>query len=101
MSQSLEAYLILSALLFCIGMFGFLAKRNAIAMLMSIEIMLNAANLNFVAFSGFHSDAGGQVMALVSIVLAAAEVTVGLAILLVAYRHFRTSHLDVPSFLRW
>lgn len=91
----------ISTLLFCAGVYGLLRRKNAIVVLMSIEIMLNAANINFIAFSGFHGDSRGQVFALISIVLAAAEVAVGLAILLVVYRHYQTSNVDAPSFLRW
>ena len=75
MSQSLEAYLVLSALLFGIGAFGFLARRNAIAMLMSIELMLNAVNLTLVTFNRMHgADHSGQIMAFFIIAIAAAEI---------------------------
>ena len=96
MSQSLEAYLILSALLFCIGMFGFLAKRNAIAMLMSIEIMLNAVNLSIIAFGAFTPELAEQAstIALFVIAIAAGEATVGLAIVIAIYRNRRTPLVD-------
>jgi NADH-quinone oxidoreductase subunit K len=95
-SQSLEAYLILSALLFCIGMFGFLAKRNAIAMLMSIEIMLNAVNLAILAFGAFTPELAEQAssIALFVIAVAAGEATVGLAIVIAIYRNRRTPLVD-------
>ena len=96
MSQSLEAYLILSALLFGIGVFGFLAKRNAIAMLMSIEIMLNAVNLSIIAFGAFTPELAEQAstIALFVIALAAGEATVGLAIVIAIYRNRRTPLVD-------
>jgi NADH-quinone oxidoreductase subunit K len=96
MSQSLDAYLVLSGLLFSIGTFGFLARRNAIAMLMSIELMLNAVNLAIIAFGAFiprlHGDAG--VIALMVIAVAAAEATAGLAIVIAIYRNRRTPLVD-------
>src|SRR3989442_11215930 len=82
MSNSLDSYLVLSGLLFAIGTFGFLARRNAISMLMSIELMLNAVNLTIVAFGSFVPNlrGAGSVIALIIIAVAAAEATVGLAI---------------------
>ena len=76
----IENYIFLSVLLFCIGVFGVLYRRNAIIVFMSIEIMLNAVNLLFVAFSTYHQDAEGQVFVFFSMAVAAAEVAVGLAI---------------------
>jgi NADH-quinone oxidoreductase subunit K len=100
-SDSLDAYLILSALLFAIGTFGFLARRNAISMLMSIELMLNAVNLSIVAFAAFGafgtSQGGvgvGSVIALMVMAVAAAEATVGLAIVIAIYRNKRTPLVD-------
>jgi NADH-quinone oxidoreductase subunit K len=95
-SQSLEAYLVLSALLFGIGTFGFLAKRNAIAMLMSIELMLNAVNLSIVSFGAFTPELAAQAstIALFVIALAAGEATVGLAIVIAIYRNRRTPLVD-------
>ena len=96
MSQSLDAYLILSSLLFAIGTFGFLARRNAIAMLMSIELMLNAVNLTIVAFGAvlpaLRGDAG--IIALLVMAVAAGEATVGLAIVIAIYRNRRTPLVD-------
>lgn len=86
MSHSLDAYLLLSVGLFTIGTFGFLAKRNAIAMLMSIELMLNAVNLSFVALARELGDIGGQTTVLFVMVVAAAEVVVGLGIVVAIYR---------------
>ncbi len=96
MSHSLEAYLVLSVLLFGIGTFGFLAKRNAIAMLMSIELMLNAVNLAIIAFGAFTPGLAAQAstIALFVIAVAAGEATVGLAIVIAIYRNRRTPLVD-------
>jgi NADH-quinone oxidoreductase subunit K len=83
----IENYIFLTVLLFCIGVFGVLYRRNAIIVFMSIEIMLNAVNLLFVAFSTFRQDAEGQVFVFFSMAVAAAEVAVGLAILVSVYRN--------------
>jgi NADH-quinone oxidoreductase subunit K len=95
-SRSLNAYLILASLLFAIGMFGFLARRNAISMLMSIELMLNAVNLTIVAFGSFIPKLGvnASVIALLVIGVAAAEATVGLAIVIAIYRNKKTPLVD-------
>jgi NADH-quinone oxidoreductase subunit K len=102
MSHSLDAYLVLSGLLFSIGVFGFLAKRNAIAMLMSIELMLNAVNLTIVAFGAFTPElaANGAVIALFVMAVAAAEATVGLAIVIAIYRNRRTPLVDEYASMR-
>ncbi len=98
MSDSLDAYLILSGVLFAIGSFGFLARRNAISMLMSIELMLNAVNLAIVAFAAFSiardAQAQGSVIALMVMAVAAAEATVGLAIVIAIYRNKKTPLVD-------
>ena len=96
MSETLEAYLALSAILFAIGTFGFLARRNAIAMLMSIELMLNAVNLSIIAFGAFIPSLNGDaaVIALMVMAVAAAEATVGLAIVIAIYRNRRTPLVD-------
>ena len=90
MTVGLEHYLILSAVLFCIGLYGALAKRNAVVVLMCIEIMLNAVNLALVAFSRYLAPdvvlLTGQIFAIFVMVVAAAEVAVGLAIIIVLYR---------------
>jgi len=95
-SNSLDAYLVLSGLLFAIGAFGFLARRNAISMLMSIELMINAVNLTIIAFGAFipalNKDAA--VIALLVIAVAAAEATVGLAIVMAIYRNRKTPLVD-------
>ena len=96
MSDSLDAYLVLSGLLFAIGTFGFLARRNAISMLMSVELMLNSVNLAIVAFGAFIPALGAQasVIALMVMAVAAAEVTVGLAIVIAIYRNKKTPLVD-------
>ena len=98
MSHTLDSYLILSGLLFAIGSFGFLARRNAISMLMSIELMLNGVNLAIVAFGAFGGTAAaaaqGSVIALMVMAVAAGEATVGLAIVIAIYRNKRTPLVD-------
>ena len=96
MSNSLDSYLVLSGLLFAIGTFGFLARRNAISMLMSIELMLNAANLTILAFGAFVAPlkTHAAVIALIVIAVAAAEATVGLAIIIAIYRNKKTPLVD-------
>jgi NADH-quinone oxidoreductase subunit K len=83
----IENYIFLSVILFSIGVFGVLYRRNAIVVFMSIEIMLNAVNLLFVAFSSYHEDAQGQIFVFFSMAVAAAEVAVGLAILVSVFRN--------------
>ncbi|MGV8995218.1 MAG: NADH-quinone oxidoreductase subunit NuoK [Flavobacterium sp.] len=90
----IQNYIYLSTILFCIGVFGVLYRRNAIIMFMSIEIMLNAVNLLFVAFSTYHQDAEGQVFVFFSMAVAAAEVAVGLAILVSIYRNLHSIDVD-------
>ena len=98
----LEAYLALSGILFAIGSFGFLARRNAISMLMSIELMLNAVNLSAIAFGAFVPALAGQgtAFALLVIAVAAAEATVGLAIVIAIYRNRRTPLVDEYDAMR-
>ena len=90
----LNQFLLLSALLFAIGVYGVIARRNGVAVLMSIELILNAVNINLIAFSAMHGDLSGQVFALFIIAVAAAEVGVGLAIVLTIYRNRRSVDLD-------
>jgi NADH:ubiquinone oxidoreductase subunit K len=97
----LQYELLLSAMLFCIGFYGVLARRNAIIVLMSIEIILNASILNFVAFSSYNHDASGQVFALLGIAVAAAEAAVGLAVFLSIYQTHGSIELDKIRFLKW
>ncbi|MCC6437922.1 MAG: NADH-quinone oxidoreductase subunit NuoK [Acidimicrobiales bacterium] len=91
----LNQFLILGALLFCIGVYGVLARRNGVMVLMSIELILNAVNINLVAFGAFHATPAGQVFALFVIAVAAAEVGVGLALVLLIYRN--RSSIDLES----
>ena len=95
-SRSLNAYLTLSGILFAIGMFGFLARRNAISMLMAIELMLNAVNLSIIGFASFDEKLGpsGSVIALLVMAVAAGEATVGLSIILAIYRNKKTPLVD-------
>jgi NADH:ubiquinone oxidoreductase subunit K len=102
MSNSLEAYLVVSGMLFAIGTFGFLARRNAISMLMSIEIMLNAVNLSIIAFGAFIPALRNQasVIALIVIAAAAAEATAGLAIVIDIFRNRATPLVDEYDTMR-
>ncbi|HYH48122.1 MAG TPA: NADH-quinone oxidoreductase subunit NuoK [Acidimicrobiia bacterium] len=93
-------YVLLSAFLFCTGIYGVLARRNGVLVLMSIELMLNAVNINLVAFSAQLNDAAGQVFALFVIAIAAAEVGVGLAIVLLIYRNRVGVNLDEIDLLK-
>jgi NADH:ubiquinone oxidoreductase subunit K len=93
-------FLLLGAVLFCIGVYGVLARRNAVMVLMAIELILNAVNLNFIAFALLHGNVDGQVFALYVIAVAAAEVGVGLAMVLLVYRNRRSIALDELSELR-
>jgi NADH-quinone oxidoreductase subunit K len=94
------AYVVLSAILFTIGTFGVLLRRNAIVVFMSVELMLNAANLAFVAFARMHGHLDGQAIAFFVMVVAAAEVVVGLAIIMLVFRTRRSANVDEPSLLR-
>ncbi len=93
-SVPIDHFLILAALLFAIGAAGVMTRRNALVILMSVELMLNAANLTFLAFSRMHGDQGGHVMVAVVIAAAAAEAAVGLAIVLNVFRHKRSVNVD-------
>ena len=93
--------LALSAVLFCIGAVGALARRNLIVILMSIELMLNAVNLALVAFSRQWGDVTGQIFVLMVIVVAAAEVTVGLGIVIALFRNRESVNVEDASLLRW
>jgi NADH:ubiquinone oxidoreductase subunit K len=100
----LSFFLILSALLFSIGVYGVLARQNAVLILFSIELMLNAANINLVAFSAFYQDTVGmvgQVFALFVIAVAAAEVGIGLAIVILIFRNRQTADVDELSLMKW
>jgi NADH:ubiquinone oxidoreductase subunit K len=97
----LSSYLILAALVFSIGLFGVLTRRNAIGILLGIELMLNAVNINLVAFARFHGDLLGLVFTLFTISITVAEVAVGLAIVIVIFRVRRTVEADRLDLLRW
>jgi NADH-quinone oxidoreductase subunit K len=96
----LVAYLGLAALVFAIGLFGVLTRRNAVGILLGIELMLNAVNINLVAFARFHADLGGMIFALFTIAITVAEVAVGLAIVIVIFRVRRTVEADHLDLLR-
>lgn len=98
----LWTYLVVASALFCIGAFGVLARRNAIAILMSVELMLNAVNINLVAFWRYNApqDMAGQIFAAFVIVVAAAEAAVGLAIIISVYRHYRSIVVEEVGALR-
>ena len=98
--MSPESYVILAAVLFTIGTVGVLVRRNAIVVFMSIELMLNAANLAFVAFARMQGNLEGQVIAFFVMVVAAAEVVVGLAIIVAIYRSRRSASIDEPNLLK-
>ncbi len=95
-----SAYIILSAILFTIGAIGVLLRRNAIVVFMSVEMMLNAANLAFVTFARMHGNLEGQVIAFFVMIVAAAEVVVGLAIIMTIFRTRRSVSIDDPSLMR-
>ncbi|MBI5701044.1 NADH-quinone oxidoreductase subunit NuoK [Candidatus Saganbacteria bacterium] len=94
-------YIILSIILFSIGLFGVLTRKNVIAILMSIELMLNSINLNFVYFSRNLVDISGQIFSLFVIAMAAAEVTIGLAIVINIYREFKNVDIEGINLLKW
>jgi NADH:ubiquinone oxidoreductase subunit K len=93
--------LVFSAVLFATGVYGVLARRNAVLVLMSIELMLNAVNVNLVAFSQALGQLTGQVFALFVIAVAAAEVGIGLAIVILIYRNRETINVDEVNLLKW
>ena len=98
---SLHHFLVLSAILFCLGLFCVLTRRNAIGILMGIELILNSANLNYVAFARYNGGAyDGQIFAIFVIMLAAAEAAIGLAIVLGIYQTFETIDVEATDRLR-
>ena len=101
--RQLQAYLLVAAMLYCIGVWGLINSRNAVRVLMSIELMLNAVNINLMAFSSFVDGdlIRGQVFAVFVITVAAAEAAVGLAILLSLYRNRVTVDMEQFNLLRW
>jgi len=96
----LSAYLALAALVFAIGLFGVLTRRNAVGILLGIELMLNAVNINLVAFARFRADLSGLIFTLFTIAITVAEVAVGLAIVIVIFRVRRTIEADHLDLLR-
>ena len=94
MTVGLEHYLVVSVLLFCLGLLGVIVRRNLLIIYMSLELMLNAANLALVAFSRFTSSLDGQVFVFFVITVAAAEVSVGLALIVALYRKRQTTHVE-------
>jgi len=96
----LTAYLVLAALVFVIGLFGVLTRRNAVGILLGIELMLNAVNINLVAFSRFRADVAGLIFTLFTIAITVAEIAVGLAIVIVIFRVRRTIEADHLDLLR-
>ncbi len=103
MSVGLEHYLVLSAVLFCIGLYGALTKRNAVIVLMCVELMLNAVNISLVAFSSYivPNLLTGQVFAIFVMVVAASEVAVGLAIILAIYRGLTDIDINNINLMKW
>jgi NADH-quinone oxidoreductase subunit K len=101
MSIPLEYYLILSAFMFVTGVTGVLTRRNAIVVFMSIELMLNAANLSMVAFSSFLGNPAGQLFVFFVMTVAAAEAAVGLAIMIALFRNKLTLNIDEINILKW
>ncbi|WP_207429191.1 NADH-quinone oxidoreductase subunit NuoK [Pedobacter sp. SYSU D00535] len=97
----LNHYILFSAVIFAIGVMGVLIRRNAIVIFMSIELMLNAVNLLLTAFSAYRGDASGQVFVFFIMALAAAEVAVGLAIIVMIYRNTNTTDINVLNRLKW
>ena len=96
----LQAYLVLAALVFAIGLFGVLTRRNAVGILLGIELMLNAVNINLVAFARLRADVGGLVFTMLTIAITVAEVAVGLAIIIAIFRVRRTIEADHLDLLR-
>jgi NADH-quinone oxidoreductase subunit K len=101
MTIPLSYYLILSALIFVTGVVGVLIRRNIIIILLSVELMLNATNINFVAFSGYFHNIAGQVFVFFALTVAAAEVAVGLAIIIALHRSRSTINVDDFQLLKW
>jgi NADH-quinone oxidoreductase subunit K len=101
MTVPLSYYLVLSAIVFLTGVIGVLLRRNIIIILLSIELMLNATNINFVAFSQYFHEVAGQVFVFFALTVAAAEVAVGLAIIIALYRAKSTINIDEFQLLKW
>lgn len=100
MEVTIHHYLVLSAMLFVIGAFGVFTRRNLIVVLMSLELMLNSVNLSFVAFSRFLGDMTGHIFMIMSVTVAAAEVAVGLAFVVLIYNHYKSLDIDLLKLLK-
>jgi NADH-quinone oxidoreductase subunit K len=98
--MGLSAYLILAAIIFAIGLFGVMTRRNTVGILLGIELMLNAVNINLVAFSRFHGEVAGMVLTVFAICITVAEVALGLAIVILLYRTRRTAMADQVDWLK-
>ena len=101
MRTPIAYFVVLSGVLFALGTLGVLVRKNALVIFMSVELQLNAVNLALVAFSRMHGELDGQVLAFFSMVVAAAEVVVGLAIILALFRQRRSANVDDVNLLRW
>jgi NADH-quinone oxidoreductase subunit K len=101
MTVPISYYLILSGVVFLTGIVGVLIRRNIIAILLSVELILNATNINFVAFSDYFRDLGGQVFVFFALTVAAAEVAVGLAIIIALHRSRSTINIEEFNLLKW
>jgi NADH-quinone oxidoreductase subunit K len=97
----LSWYVVLGGAVFCIGILGFLTRRNVIIMLMSIELMLNGVNITLVAFNHYLQDMRGQILALFIITVAAAEVAVGLALIIALFKNKQTVNVDELDIMKW
>lgn len=100
---TLDHFVIISAVLFCIGVYGVLVRRNVVGILMSIELILNAANINLVAFQRFHpaADGAGVILALFVVAIAAAASVVGLVLVIAIYRHGKSVFADQYNLMKW
>lgn len=98
--MGLSAWLILAAVIFCIGLFGVMTRRNTVGILLGIELMLNAVNINLVAFSRFHGEVTGMVLTIFAICITVAEVALGLAIVILLFRMRRTAMADQVDWLK-
>ena len=96
----LQAYLTLAAVVFCLGLFGTITRRNTVGILLGIELMLNAVNINLVAFARYHGDVSGMVFTVFTICITVAEVALGLALVILIYRIRRTAVADHLDLLR-
>jgi NADH-quinone oxidoreductase subunit K len=98
---SLQSYLLLSAVLFTIGVIGVLTRRNVIIVFLCVELMLNSVNLTLVAFSAFHGNATGQILVFFVMAVAAAEAAIGLAIIIALFRNKQTVNVDEINIMKW